>query len=141
MKRIRLLVVAGVIAAALPIGITSVGASGSSGSSSYVTVNDKADYDFTGSMIDVGLQVRCKDSTGFGSVNVTVEQGYPQTIAYAVSDGPKPVVCDGRTRAVGVTTIGAGFDAGTAKATASLLTPTNNNGNKTVTETVWIVVV
>ncbi|HEX2158544.1 MAG TPA: hypothetical protein VHS79_16445 [Actinomycetes bacterium] len=141
MKRIRLLVLAGVIAAALPFGMTAAGATGTTGSSSYVTINDKADYDFIGTNIDVGLQVRCKDSTGYGTVNVTVKQGYPQTIATAVSDGPQAVVCDGRTHSVAVTTIGAGFDAGWAKATATLTTPTNSRGNKTVTEPVYIVAV
>ena len=141
MKRIRLLVLAGAIAAALPFGMSAVSATGSTGSGSYVSINDKADFDFIGTQIDVGLQIMCKDSTGFGTVNVTVKQGYPQTIATAVSDGPQAVVCDGRTRAVGVTTIGAGFDAGTAKATATLMTPTNSSGNKTVTEPVTIVVV
>ena len=80
-------------------------------------------------------------ATGYGTVNVTVKQGYPQTIATAVSDGPQAVVCDGRTHSVAVTTIGAGFDAGWAKATATLTTPTNSRGNKTVTESVYIVAV
>jgi hypothetical protein len=138
MKRIRLLVLAGAIAAALPFGMTAVGATGSTGSSSYVTVDDKADYDNIGTMIDVGLHIRCTDSTGFGTVNVTVKQGYPQTIATAVSDGPTGVVCNGQTHAVAVSTIGAGFDAGSAKVTATLMTPTNSSGNKTVTESVYI---
>ena len=138
MKRIRLLVLAGAIAAALPFGMSAVGATGSTGSGSSVSINDKADYDNIGTNIDVGLQIKCTDSTGFGTVNVTVKQGYPQTIATAVSDGPTGVVCDGRSHSVAVTTIGAGFDAGTAKATATLMTPTNKPGNKTVTETLTI---
>ena len=140
MKRIRLLVLASVIAAALPFGITAVGATGSTGSSSSVIyIADKADYDFVGTNIDVGLQIRCKDSTGFGSVNVVVEQGYPETVATAVSDGPQAVVCDGRLRSVAVTTIGAGFDAGWAKATATLTTFATGQGNKEVTEPIYIV--
>jgi hypothetical protein len=141
MKRIRLLVLASAIAVALPFGLATANATGSTSPTSYVTIDDKADYDFIGTNIDVGLHIQCKDSTGFGTVNVVVKQGYPQTVATAVSDGPTGVVCDGRLHAVAVTTIGAGFDAGWAKATATLTTPTNSNGNKTVTESVYIVAV
>ncbi len=143
MKRIRLLVLAGVIAAALPFGMSSVGATGSTGSSgSSVYIQDKADYDFAGTNLDVGLQVRCSDSTGFGTVNVQVDQAPPQT-PYPVGfgSGPQSVVCDGVTRAVGVTIVGFGFDAGRAKATATLTTPTNSSGNKTVVKYISIVVV
>jgi hypothetical protein len=143
MKRIRLLVLAGAIAAALPFGMTAVGATGSTGStsSSYVYIQDKVDYDFAGTQLDVGFQIRCKDSSGFGAVNVTVKQTYPETFATAFSDGPNGVVCDGRTRSVAVTTIGAGFDAGKALVTAELLTPTNPSGSKKVSKTVTVVVV
>jgi hypothetical protein len=142
MKRIRLLVLAGVIAAALPIGMTAAGATGGGGSGSYIYIQDRADYDFVGTNLDVGLQVRCSDSTGFGTVSVTVEQAPPQTpYPMGFGSGPQSVVCDGVTRAVGVTIIGAGFDAGRAKATASLTTPTNSGGNKTVSKYISIVVV
>ena len=78
MKRIRLLVLAGAIAAALPFGMSAVGATGSTGStSSSVYIQDKADYDFIGTNIDVGLQVRCTDSTGLGTVNVQRGPGSP----------------------------------------------------------------
>ena len=142
MKRIRLLVLAGAIAVALPFGISAVRATGSTGSGSSVSINDKADYDFVGTQIDVGLQIRCTDSTGFGTVNVTVEQAHRRPIPMAVRcPVPRPSCVTGATRSVGVTIIGAGFDAGTAKATATLTTPTNSSGNKTVTEPVTIVVV
>ena len=140
MKRIRLLVLAGALAAALPFGMTAVGATGSS--SSYVSINDRADYDFIGTNLDVGLKVTCKDSTGFGTVTVTVNQAPPAT-PYPVGygSGPQSVVCDGRSHSVAVTIVGAGFDGGRATATAALLTPTNSHGKKTVTEPVTIVAV
>jgi hypothetical protein len=142
MKRIRLLVLAGAIAAALPFGMSAVGATGSSGSSSYVSINDKADYDFIGTNLDVGLKVTCKDSTGYGTVLVHVDQAPPAT-PYPVGygSGPQSVVCDGRAHSVAVTIIGAGFDGGRATATATLTTPTNSSGNKTVKEPVTIVAV
>jgi hypothetical protein len=142
MKRLRLLVLAGVIAAALPLGITAAGATGSTGSSSYVYIQDKADYNLVGTQLDVGLQVRCKTPTGFGTVAVQVDQVPPQT-PYPVGfgSGPQSVVCDGVTRSVGVTIVGFGFDAGRAKATATLTTPGNSSGNKTVTKYIYIVVV
>jgi hypothetical protein len=142
MKRLRLLVLAGTIAAALPFGMSAVGATGSTGSGSYVSINDRADYDFVGTNLDVGLKVSCKDSTGFGTVTVTVNQAPPAT-PYPVGygSGPQSVVCDGRTHSVAVTIIGAGFDGGRATATAALTTPTNSHGNKTVKEPVTIVAV
>ena len=45
------------------------------------------------------------------------------------------------TRSVGVTIVGFGFDAGRAKATAALTTPTNPSGNKTAVKYISIVVV
>ncbi|HEV2929567.1 MAG TPA: hypothetical protein VGW74_12810 [Propionibacteriaceae bacterium] len=142
MKRIRLLVLAGAIATALPFGMSAVGATGGSGSSSYVSINDKADYDFIGTNLDVGLKVTCKDSTGYGTVLVHVDQAPPAT-PYPVGygSGPQSVVCDGRAHSVAVTIIGAGFDGGRATATATLTTPTNSSGNKTVKEPVTIVAV
>ena len=89
LKRIRLLVLAGVVAAALPFGMSAVGATGSSGSSVYI--QDYADYNLVGTQLDVGLQVRCTDSTGFGTVNVQVDQAPPQT-PYPVGFGSVPRV-------------------------------------------------
>jgi hypothetical protein len=136
-KRIRLLVLAGVIAAALPFGISSAGASGGSGSGSEVTINSRADYDFVGTTIDVGLNVRC--SGGSGSVIVTLNQ-YPPETPYPVGtgSGPQIVVCDGKSRSVAVTVGGFGFDAGKALAKAILTAP---SGNKTASKWVNIVVV
>lgn len=137
MKRLRLLVLAGVIAAALPFGLASAGASGGSTSGSAVTIDQRADYDFVGAAIDVGLRVRC--SGGSGSVIVNLDQ-YPPETPYPVGtgSGPQIVVCDGYTHTVGVTVGGFGFDEGRAFAEAILTAP---SGNKTVTRWVNIVAV
>jgi hypothetical protein len=137
MKRIRLLVVAGVIAAALPFGMSVAGATTESGSQNSVTINSRADYDFVGATIDVGLNVRCYG--GRGAVDVTLEQ-YPPETPYPVGtgSGPQIVVCDGQSRSVGVTVGGFGFDEGKALAKATLVTPT---GTKKASKWIDIVVV
>ncbi len=55
MKRIRLLVLAGAVAAALPFGMTTASATGGSGPAPRSPSSDKADYDFIGTQLDVGL--------------------------------------------------------------------------------------
>ena len=118
MKRIRLLVLLGAVAIALPVGLTSAGATGTSNS---VTIQEHADYDFVGTTIDVGLYVRC--TGGSGDVIVNVSQSPPQTpYPVGAGSGPQIVVCDGNTHRVGVTITGFGFDAGRARATADLTT-------------------
>ena len=62
MKRIRLLVLAGVIAAALPIGMTTAGATGGSTPANYVEIKDRAQYRACGTNIEVGLTVKCKNN-------------------------------------------------------------------------------
>ena len=144
MKRIRLLVLAGAVAIALPFGLTSAGADDDGGgSSNSMTIQQYADYDAAGFVLDVGLNVRCKGngSVGhYGLVNVQVEQFPPQT-PYPVSlgAGPQSVVCDGTTHPVGVTIVGEGFDAGQARATATL-TP-GAGGGSGVTKVRWITIV
>jgi hypothetical protein len=140
MKRIRLLVLLGAITVALPLGLATAKATGTTGSTSTVYIQDKADYDFIGTNLDVGLYVTCWDSTKKGTVAVTVNQYPPATpYPYGAGSGPQAVVCDGRSHSVAVTIIGAGYDAGPAKATAVLTTPTNSKGNKTVSK--WITIV
>jgi hypothetical protein len=119
-KRIRLLVVAGVIAAALPFGISSVGATGSPPANS-VSIKDKAQYHTLGTYIEVGLTVRCSGG-GLRTVEVFVKQSYPET-PYpqgATGIGAQNVVCDGVARPVAVTVPPGFFDAGKAHATATL---------------------
>jgi hypothetical protein len=117
---------------------TTSGGSTSGGDS--VTIQQYADYDAAGFVLDVGLYVRCSGGVN-GVVNVNVNQYPPQT-AYPVAfgSGPQTVVCDGNTHAVGVTIAGEGFDAGTAKATATLTNPTTLK-SKSAAKWITIVVV
>ena len=91
-----------------------------------VTIQQYADYDAAGLVLDVGLYVTLQGQRHrcpHGLVNVQVEQYPPQT-PYPVGfgSGPQSVVCDGKPHAVGVTVVAVapGFDAGRAKATATL---------------------
>lgn len=139
MKRIRLLVLAGAIAAALPIGMTTAGATGGSTPANYVEIKDRAQYHTLGTYIEVGLTVKCKSNGNpLRTVEVFVKQNYPET-PYpqgATGLGAQNVVCDGVARPVAVTVPPGFFDAGQAKATATLdpLSPT-------VTATKWITIV
>jgi hypothetical protein len=119
MKRVRLLVLLGALALALPFGLAAANATGTTGTAS-VSIDPYADFDTAGTNIDVKLYVRC---TGATVAEVTLEQSPPETASpVAVGSGPQPlVVCDGNTHSVGVTVFGAGFDTGYAKATATLL--------------------
>jgi hypothetical protein len=134
MKRIRLLVLLGMVAVALPLGLLQ-GVAKATGSS--VSINQYADYDFAGTNLDVGLQVAC--TGGSGAVDVTVTQSQPETpYPVAAGSGPQIVTCDGRSRSVAVTIVGFGFDAGKATATAELTAP---SGNVKVTRQILIRVV
>jgi hypothetical protein len=130
MKRLRLLAVAVVIAAALPFGLSAAHATGGGGSTpaNQVTIQQYVDYDFVGTQLDVGLYVRCKG--GSGSVIVNVSQYPPQTpYPVGAGSGPQIVVCDNHTHAVGVTITGFGFDAGRAWATADLTTASSGSAH------------
>ena len=143
MKRIRLLVLAGVIAAALPIGMTAAGATGGGSPANSVTIQQYADYDAAGLVLDVGLYVTCKGNGTFaqnGLVRVQVDQSPPQTPALVTfGSGNQSVVCDNTPHAVGVTIVGEGYDAGQAKATATF-TP-GLGGGSGVTKVKWITIV
>lgn len=134
MKRLRMLVALGVVAVALPLGLTTAHATGTTSS---VTIHEQADYDAVGFVIDVGLNVRCSGGVN-GLVDVTVNQ-YPPETPYPVTaaTGPQTVVCDGKSHTVAVTTVGEGFDGGRAKATATLTVPMQPQ----VTVTRWITIV
>jgi hypothetical protein len=144
-KRIRLLVLLGAVAIALPVGLRSAGATGSPPPANAVTIQRYADYDAAGLVLDVGLYVRCKGNGTLahnGVVDVTVEQYPPQTpYPIGFASGPQSVVCDGTFHAVGVTVVAfvPGFDAGRAKATATL-TP-GLGGGSSVTAVKWITIV
>jgi hypothetical protein len=137
MKRIRLLILLGMVAVALPLGLLQgiAKASGGSRTGSSVSINQYADYEFAGGILDVGLQVSCTGVSGV--LDVTVTQNYPETPypPMAAGSGPQDVVCDGRSHSVAVTIGGGIFDAGKATATATLLAP---SGNVTVTRPITI---
>jgi hypothetical protein len=130
MKRIRLLVLFGIVAVALPFGLlqgvaharSSTRSSGATGTNS-VSINQYADFEDAGTHLDVGLVVTCTSTTGTGAVDVTVTQSYPYTPKpIAGGSGPQDVVCDGKGHSVAVTIGGLFFDAGKAYATADLFT-------------------
>jgi len=108
----------------------------SSGNS--VSINQYADFNFAGSQLDVGLQVRCTGGTGV--VNVSVDQPYPESPdpLGAHGTGVMDVVCDGKTHNVGVTVVGVIYDAGKAKAKANLVAP---SGTKNATRQIVVRVV
>jgi hypothetical protein len=135
MKRNRLHVLLGSAAMLLPFGVLPgvANASGSDATTS-VSIKSTADYDVTGTNIDIGLNVRC--SGGTGTVNVYLEQYYPESPAVGAGDGPNIVACDGRTQAAGATVIGGLFDPGRALATATVIAP---SGTKTVSK--WVTIV
>jgi hypothetical protein len=122
-KRIRLFTLFSVLAVALSVGLLSgvAEASGGGGSLNQVTIQPQASYNFAGTMINVGLDVKCQGGSGEVVVNLT--QSQPETpYPMAAGSGPQTVVCDGQMHTVAVTVGGFGFDAGTAWATADLST-------------------
>jgi hypothetical protein len=137
-KRLILGAVAATAAAAATVLVPqAAGATGSSGGNQ-VSINQYADFNFNGTQLDVGLQVSCTGGTGV--VNVSVDQAYPESPdpLGAHGSGVMNVVCDGNTHNVGVTVIGVIYDAGKAKATATL---TALSGSKTVTRQIVVKVV
>jgi hypothetical protein len=132
----------GAAAAALafvPAGIANATTSTSNTGTS-ISIDYYADFDVAGTNVDVGLKVRCSSPLKTGVVDVLLEQAPPETPApVGVGTGPATVVCDGKTRAVGATVVGALFDVGKAKATATLVA--TSGGTKTVSAPVYIRVV
>lgn len=138
MKRLILGAVAATAAAAAAVMVPqAAGATGSTGGNQ-VSINQYADFNFSGTQLDVGLQVSCTGGTGV--VNVSVDQAYPEAPdpLGAHGSGVMDVVCDGKTHNVGVTVIGVIYDAGKAKATATLTAP---SGTKTVSRQIVVRVV
>jgi hypothetical protein len=122
-KRIRLLVLLGAVAIALPFGLIPAGATGDDGPANYVYIKDNAQFNFQGTYIEVGLTVKCRDNGNeLRTVEVSVKQSYPETPypqgAFGV--GAQNVVCDGVARPVAVTVPVGLFDAGRAWAEAAL---------------------
>src|SRR3954453_4503659 len=129
---------AGLALALAPAGIAN--ATGTTTGNS-VTISPYADYDFTGTQVHIGLQARCTAAAKSGTLAVTVSQDYPETpYPEAAGTGPQNVVCDGVSRPVALTIVGGVFDAGKAKATATLTTPPSLK-TTTVSKQINIVVV
>lgn len=126
MKRIRLLVVLGVAAVALPLGLLPAGATGGSPPPNQVTIREKAQFNFQGTYIETGVTVRCQaNGNPLRTVEVFVKQDYPETPYQqgATGVGAQNVVCDGVARAYAVTVPVGLFDAGRAWAEATLDPP------------------
>jgi hypothetical protein len=126
-KRIRLLILLGMVAAALPFGILqgvakATGRPTAGTTTTEVSIKQYADFNLAGVQLDVGLNVRCTGGTGTATVMVTQtppESGHP-----VVGFGTNPnVVCDGQTHSVGVTVVGTVYDAGKAYAVADVTSP------------------
>jgi hypothetical protein len=135
MKRIRLLVLLCTFAIALPIGLGTVGASGSSGgSSASISIQSKAQYDDAGLTLHVGTWVRC--SGGLGLVQVEVDQGPPETTTPTHGVGGEDVVCNGSLQEVPVDIVGVRFGGGPAKAKATVIPPSGKSASTTKTITI-----
>jgi hypothetical protein len=101
-------------------------ATGSTGATSSLTINQNAQYDALGNVIHVGLRARCPASTAPGTIHVHVVQDPPESVTHTEGDSlVKEVVCDGQTHTVGATIFNPllefGFDAGRAYATAEFV--------------------
>jgi hypothetical protein len=125
MKRVRLLVLLGAIAIALPLGLLHGVASATGGDGSSLSINQNAQFDLEGGIIHVGLRARCPASSLPGTIEVHVTQDPPESVAHAEGDSlVKEVVCDGQTHTVGASILNPvppGFDAGRAYAEAKFL--------------------
>ena len=123
MKRIRLLILLGMVAVALPLGLLHGVAKATGGSGTSVSISQTADFNTFGTQLDVNLLVRCTGGTGLAEV--TVNQDSPETgVPDTTGTGFNPaVVCDGNTHSVGVTVVGVVYDPGRAYAIADVTAP------------------
>jgi hypothetical protein len=87
---------------------------------SEVTTDGTALWSFPGA-INVGVRVRCLG--GVGTVDVTVNQPFPESTTNASGSGASQVVCDGQARTAGVLVVAPGLDVGRAFAQAVLVAP------------------
>jgi hypothetical protein len=119
------------VAVALPLGLlqgvakAAKAGSTSSGPTGHLSISQYADWDFVGATLDVGLNVACTDFPGGrGVVMVDVTQDPPESPmpTQVAGHGTQNVVCDGRSRSVGVTVGPGPFDTGKAYAIATLTT-------------------
>ena len=132
MKRIRLLVLLGVVAVALPLGVAFTGNAGAAGSTTptnSVSISQYADFNLFGTQLDVNLLVRCTGGSGVAKVVVnqaSPETGVPDTTGTGFNVA---VVCDGKTHSAGVTVEGVVYDPGKAYAIADVTTVTGGSAH------------
>ena len=111
------------VAAASAVIVPSVaGATGGSTTpTTEIYINDKVDYDTFGTQLDVGGKAKCKSSVGEATITASVSQAPPETATpVSLSTGLSTIVCDGQWHSFALTAIGAGYDAGKAKATVTV---------------------
>ena len=137
MKRIRLLILLGAVALALPFGLSRASATGTSPTTA-ITIQPFAQYDDAGFVLHVGLYVRC--TGGLGLVQVSVDQYPPQSPTPAHGLGSDDVVCDGKTHEAAVTIGGIKFDAGKAIAEATVIPPPGYGDSVTTKRVIAITV-
>ncbi len=141
MKRVLLGVAATTAAVSAAVLVPQVAGATGGRPTTEVSVDDKADYDFAGTNLDLGLQVKCSSAVGEAAVTASVTQQPPETpYPVTLSSGTTLAVCDGRWHSVAVTVVGAGFDAGKATATVTVV-PVAGSPMRTTTEYVTIVAV
>jgi hypothetical protein len=131
MNRKRLLILPGMVAAALPLGLSQgvANATGSTGATNSVNISQYADFNLLGTQLDVNLLVRCTGGSGVAEVVVnqaTPETGVPDTTGTGFNIA---VVCDGKTHSVGVTVEGVVYDPGKAYAIADVTTLTGGSAH------------
>jgi hypothetical protein len=140
-KRVMLGAAAAAVAATAAVLVPqAAGATGSTGgSTTEIYINSTVDYDNAGASLDLGGLAKCKGTMNDGLISGSVSQSPPQTpYPVSFSTGEGAVVCDGQWHAFALTVFGAGYDAGTAKATVTV-TPVAGSPAKTVTKYVTIV--
>lgn len=140
MKRVILGAAATALAATAAVLVPqAAGATGGSTPTTEIVINDKVDYDTFGTQLDVGGSAKCTSSVGEGSITASVSQAPPETATpVSLSTGLSTVVCDGKWHSFALTAIGAGYDAGKAKATVTVM-PVAGSPMKTVTK--WVTIV
>lgn len=99
---------------------TTSGGGGTTTPANSIYIYPTADYGLAGSNLDVDMQVKCSSAAGpDDTLMLTVDQYPPETPVYATGIGSTPVVCDGKSHLVDGTIVGAVYDGGKAKATAT----------------------
>jgi hypothetical protein len=115
------------------------GATGYTTPTTEIYINDRADYDTFGTQLDIGGKIKCKGTANQGAISASVSQAPPETpYPVTLSTGDNLVVCDGQWHSFALTIIGAGYDAGRAKATVTVV-PVAGSPVKTVSKYITIV--